>query len=89
MTLPVIHLYASGDDRARALLQRVVKSRSVSVDEWREITSLLAQARSLDYAQRAAVGFVDRAKKALNVFPPSEEREALLYLPDYVIARDR
>ena len=89
MTLPVIHLYARGDDRARALLQRVVKSRSVSADEWREITSLLAQARSLDYAQRAAAGFVERAKKALNAFPPSEERDALLYLPDYVIARDR
>jgi len=36
-----------------------------------------------------AAGFVERAKKALNVFPPSEAREALLYLPDYVIARDR
>jgi len=89
MTLPVIHLYAHGDDRARALLQRVVKSRSVSADEWREITSLLTQARSLDYAQRAAAGFVDRAKKALQAFPPSDERDALLYLPDYVIARDR
>lgn len=89
MTLPVIHLHARGDDRARTLLQRVVKSRSVSADEWREIMSLLAQARSLDYAQRAAAGFVDRAKNALNAFPPSEERDALLYLPDYVVARDR
>jgi octaprenyl-diphosphate synthase len=89
MTLPVIHLYACGDDRARALLQRVVTSRLVSADEWREITSLLTHARSLDYAQRAAAGFVDRAKKALHAFPPSEERDALLYLPDYVIARDR
>jgi len=89
MTLPVIHLYAGGDERTRALLQRVVKARSVSSDEWREIRSLLAQARSLDYAQRAAVGFVERAKKALNAFPASEAREALLYLPDYVISRDR
>ena len=89
MTLPVIHLYACGDDRARTLLQRVVKARSVSTDEWCEITSLLTQARSLDYAQRAAAAFVDRAKKALHAFPPSDEREALLYLPDYVIARDR
>ena len=89
MTLPVIHLYARGDDRARALLQRVVKTRSVSIDEWREIRSLLAQARSLEYAQRTAAGFVDRAKKALTALPPSEAREALLYLPDYVISRDR
>ncbi len=89
MTLPVIHLYAGGDERTRALLRRVVEARAVSVDEWREIRSLLAQARSLDYAQRAAAGFVERAKKALNAFPPSEARDALLYLPDYVVSRDR
>jgi len=89
MTLPVIHLYAGGDERTRALLRRVVETRAVSVDEWREIRALLAQARSIDYAHRTAVDFVERAKKALNAFPPSEAREALLYLPDYVVSRDR
>jgi octaprenyl-diphosphate synthase len=89
MTLPLIHLYAAGDDRARGLLRRVVEARAVSADEWREIRALLAQTRSLDYAQRAASSFVERAKKALNVFPPSDARDALLYLPDYVVARDR
>jgi octaprenyl-diphosphate synthase len=89
MTLPLIHLYAGSDDRTRALLRRVVEARAVSAEEWREIRSLLTQARSLDYAQRAAAGFVDCAKKALNAFPPSEAREALLYLPDYVVSRDR
>ena len=89
MTLPLIHLYAGGDDRTRALLHRVVEARAVSAEEWREIRSLLTQARSLDYAQRAAAGFVERAKKALHTFPPSEAREALLYLPDYVVSRDR
>ena len=89
MTLPVIHLYAGGDERAQTLLRRVVDARSVSADDWREIRSLLAQARSLEYAQRAAAAFVERAKKALHVFPPSEARDALLYLPDYVVSRDR
>src|SRR5687767_11456265 len=89
MTLPMIHLFSRGDARAQALIRQVVDARSVTLEEWREITAFLAQARSLDYAQRAAAGFVDRAKKALNAFPPSDERDALLYLPDYVIARDR
>jgi octaprenyl-diphosphate synthase len=89
MTLPVIHLYASGNERARALLHRVVDAKSVSVEDWREIRSLLAQARSIDYAQRTAASFVERAKKALQAFPPSDARDALLYLPDYVVSRDR
>jgi hypothetical protein len=36
-----------------------------------------------------AADFVERAKKALYAFPPSDARDALMYLPDYVIARDR
>jgi octaprenyl-diphosphate synthase len=88
MTLPVIHLYQR-DARAQALLRRVVEARAVSIDEWREIRGLLAQTRSLEYAQRTAADFVERAKKALYAFPPSEARDALLYLPDYVISRDR
>jgi octaprenyl-diphosphate synthase len=89
MTLPVIHLYAGGDARTRALIRQVVEARSVSLDEWREIRTLLVQARSLDYARTSAWEFVERAKTALNAFPPSDARDALLYLPDYVLSRDR
>ena len=89
MTLPVIHLFATGDVNARSLLRRVVETRSVSNEEWREIRAMLAQTRSIEYARRTAEGFVERAKKALNAFPPSDARDALLYLPEYVIARDR
>jgi octaprenyl-diphosphate synthase len=89
MTLPVIHLYSRGDARTQALLRKVVDARAVTLDEWREILALLAQARSIDYAQGVAWEFVERAKTALNAFPPSDARDALLYLPDYVISRDR
>ena len=89
MTLPVIHLYSNGDARAQALLRRVVETRSVTAEEWCELRAMLAQTRSIDYAQRVAAGFVERAKKALTAFPPSDGRDALLYLPDYVVSRDR
>jgi octaprenyl-diphosphate synthase len=89
MTLAVIHLLARGDARADALIRRVVSSRQVSRDEWRELCGMLAQSRSIDYAHRIAGEFVDRAKRALYTFPASEARDALMYLPDYVVARDR
>src|SRR5215204_5635516 len=65
MTLPMIHLFSRGDARAQALIRTVVDARNVTIEEWREIRSLLAQSRSLDYAQRVASDFVERAKKAL------------------------
>ena len=55
----------------------------------REIRALLTQSRSIDYARWKATEYVEHAKKALYVFPPSEARDALMYLPDYVISRDR
>ena len=89
MTLPVIHLLASGDARADVIIRRIVQERTTSTEEWRELRSLLAQHRSIEYARQTAVGYVDQAKKALHTFPASAEREALMYLPDYVLSRDR
>ena len=90
MTLPVIHLLASGDaPRAEVLIRKIVKERTASIEEWRELRALLAQHRSIDYARRTAADFVERAKKALHVFPASAERDALMFLPDYVLSRDR
>jgi octaprenyl-diphosphate synthase len=89
MTLPVIHLLASGDARAEVLIRKIVKERTASIDEWRELRVLLAQHRSIDYARRTAADFVEDAKKALLLFPASPERDALMFLPDYVLSRDR
>jgi octaprenyl-diphosphate synthase len=89
VTLPLIHLLRRGDARADALVREAVASRSVSRDAWQEIRTLLVQSRSIDYAQRVAAEYVERAKKALYVFPASDARDALMYLPDYVISRDR
>jgi octaprenyl-diphosphate synthase len=89
MTLPVIHLLSGGDAQGDALVRRVVAERRVTHEAWRELCGLLRQARSLDYAQRLASDFVEKAKAALYAFPPSEARDALMYLPDYVVARDR
>ena len=89
MTLAVIHLLGCGDPGAEALIRRIVLDREASLEEWRELRALLAQHRSIDHAYRVATEFVERAKKALGVFPPGPERDALMYLPDYVLSRDR
>src|SRR5262245_52361651 len=89
VTLPIIHLLGKDDGRADVLVRSIVRERSVTVDEWRELRSLLARHDSTEYAYQMAVDFVDRAKKALSVFPPSAAREALFALPDYVLSRDR
>jgi octaprenyl-diphosphate synthase len=89
MTLPVIHLLSHGDGHADALIRTIVSDRAATLDQWRELRALLSQNRSIDYATGAAVDFVERAKRALYVFPSGPERDALNFLPDYVLSRDR
>ena len=89
LTLPVIHMRDRGGPRAGALLRKVVEAREVTLDEWHEIRALLAQTRSIEYASRVASDYVERAKKTLYSFPSSDARDALMFLPDYVVSRDR
>ncbi len=89
MTLPVIHLLARGDGQADALIRKIVHERSATLDESRQLRTLMAHTRSIDYALSTASDFVERAKRALWAFPPGPERDALVFLPDYVLSRDR
>jgi octaprenyl-diphosphate synthase len=89
LTLPVIHMRDRGGSRATALLRQVVDAREVSLEQWQEIRAVLAQTRSIEYARRVASDYVERAKKTLYSFPSSDARDALMFLPDYVVSRDR
>jgi octaprenyl-diphosphate synthase len=89
LTLPVIHMRDRGGSRAAALLRQVVDAREVTLEQWQEIRALLAQTRSIEYASRVASDYVERAKKTLYSFPSSDARDALMFLPDYVVSRDR
>jgi octaprenyl-diphosphate synthase len=89
VTLPVILLLARGGPEADRLIRTVVEERAVSPEQWRDILRLLREHRATDSAYERAVEYANRAKACLGVFPPSRERDALMALPDYVLARDR
>ncbi len=90
VTLPLIHMLQQAPDGGAAEIVRdVIASRTVTPEQWGELLRQLKEHASIDYAQRRAVEFAERAKKPLYAFPPSSERDALLALPDYVLSRDR
>src|SRR6266508_1479485 len=85
MTLPVLHLLARADADTAALIRKIVRERNVTVEEWRDLRTMLTHSRSIDYAHSTAVEFVERAKNALYTFPANPSRDALMFLPDYVL----
>jgi len=90
VTLPLIHLQQH--DRSgtgQRIIRDVIATRTATPEQWHDLLRCLKEHASIDYAYRRAVEFSERAKKPLYAFPPGSERDALLALPDYVLARDR
>jgi octaprenyl-diphosphate synthase len=89
VTLPIILLLRRGGTEADRLIRDVVRDRTVSPEQWRDILRLLKEHGSTELAYEAALEYALRAKKCMSAFPHSHERDALLALPDYVVSRDR
>ena len=89
VTLPAILLLQRDGGRSGELIRGAVRNREISTESWRELSGLFREHRVLEHAYDRAVEYATAAKRYLDVFPPSAEREALLALPDYVLARDR
>jgi len=89
LTLPLIHMLQQGGAGLHDLVASVVADRQLTPERWGAISRELAETRSIDYALRKAADYAARARRSLEAFPPSPERDALMALPDYVLARDR
>jgi len=89
VTLPVIRLLQRGDADTNEMVASVVREGNCTPERWEDICRLLHETRSVEYAMFKAQEFAAIAKKQLYLFPPSHERDALMALPDYILARDR
>ena len=91
VTLAAIKLLerCGAGSRADRIIRETVENRTIDADGWHELLTLLREHDAIDYAYDKAVEYATTAKQYLEIFTPSEEREALLALPDYVLARDR
>jgi geranylgeranyl pyrophosphate synthase len=85
----MIHLLQHGGPEADALVRTIVQSRDVTPEQWSHLKALLAEHRCIEYAYSRAVEFGETAKRSLKPFPPTQEREALTALADFVLSRDR
>ena len=88
LTLPVIYMLEAGDAEVRARVSAVVEDRNFDRVPHAEIVSLARRSGALQRAEEMARRQAEAARQALAILPPSAEREALLALPDFILARD-
>jgi octaprenyl-diphosphate synthase len=88
-TLPLIAMLeratVADAERVRALLKR----HDLGPAEVEEIRRLVIEHDGVDYARARAHTYAEAAKADLAAFPPSEARDTLALVADFVVDRDR
>ncbi len=88
-TLPVIHAIDHGTAMDRKTIQRVLDDRSFENVSRQEIQEILARNGSVEYAMAAADRYAAQSRQALAAFTDSDFKRALLWAPDFVVAREK
>lgn len=88
-TLAVIHALENGTAMEREAIQTVLTDRNFELVTHAEILRILARNGSVDYAMNTAFQYAETARTALAGLADSEFKRALLWVPDFVVARDK
>ncbi len=88
-TLAVIHALENGSATEREAIQTVLTDRNFERVTHEEILHILNRHGSVDYAMNTAFQYAESARNALNRLPDTEFKRALLWVPDFVVARDK
>ncbi len=67
----------------------VLDDRSFERVKHAQILEILTRNGSVEYAMQAAFRFADIARTSLGGLPESEFKRALMWVPDFVVARDK
>jgi octaprenyl-diphosphate synthase len=88
-TLAVIHSFDHGTAADRQAIQRVLDDRSFENVSRGEIQEILVRNGSVAYAMSIADRYAEQGRQALAALPESDFKRALLWVPDFVVARDK
>jgi octaprenyl-diphosphate synthase len=89
MTLPLIHLLRNADDLERNEVISLME-RDVEIEEGdlRRVLELINRYKGIEYTIGKADGFIQNAKKNLEIFKDSEYKKALFTIADFVLKRE-
>jgi octaprenyl-diphosphate synthase len=88
-TLPLIAMLERVSSAEAERVRSVLRRRTLDAAEIEEIRRLVLEHDGVEYARARALAYAQAAKADLEVFAPSEERETLSLVADFVVDRDR
>jgi octaprenyl-diphosphate synthase len=88
-TLSVVHSIDHGTAADRKAIQRVLDDRSFENVSRERIQQILARNGSIEYAMNVADRYAEQSRQALAPIADSEYKRALLWVADFVVAREK
>ncbi len=88
-TLAVIHALERGTGADREAIRTVLADRSFARVAHADILEILQRHGSLSYAMDTACAYAEAARQSIAELPESDYKRALLWVPGFVVSRDR
>ncbi len=89
VTMAVIHALERCTAEEQAKIEMILRDRTFDRVTHSEIMDILQRYKSLDAASARAAEYAASARKAICSFPDSEIKRALLWAPEFVVAREK
>ena len=89
VTLPLIYTLRTASPEGQERLRAVIRSPNRIEEDLRLVMQAVQDSGGIDYTVRRAADSVNQAKDCLSIFPPTQEREALLSIAEYTLKRKK
>ena len=89
VTMAVIHALQRCTPAERRLIETVVQDRVFGSDTHPQVLAILNRHGSLEAAYEKAMQYAELARNAICSFPDTEIKRALLWAPEFVVAREK
>ncbi|MFO7708475.1 MAG: polyprenyl synthetase family protein [Desulfobacterales bacterium] len=89
LTLPLIHVLRSARSTDRKWVKKMVQLQNTmfTAEDFQKLIGLMRDSGALRYTEKVAALYVEKAKAALALFPPSSALDTLLDIADYTLSR--
>jgi octaprenyl-diphosphate synthase len=88
-TMSVIHALERCTPVERRHIETILHDRAFNGVTHADILTILNRYASLEFASHEAARYAESARNAIGIFPDSEIKRALLWAPDFVVAREK
>ena len=88
-TMAVIHALERCTAAERAKIETILRDRAFNGVSHADILGILERYGSLQAANDRALEYAESARRSICTFPDSEIKRALLWAPEFVVAREK